>query len=354
MKNSIARVNGMQHIGLAVSDMDKFLPLYRKLFGLDIPFFDSVQPAPLMDVYTHQKTITKRASMVLNLQGGCAIEVIQPTSFVPRSNLNVFEWGDIGINYIHFKSRDVHRAQSHAKQCVDQVSEVLARPDERPAFYLQDPDGNWFQVTSDDRWYTNSGHPIGGVMGCAIGVSNIDESMKLYADVLGFDQVVYDTTGTFEEWKSFPGGDATFRRVLLQPSKPTGGGFAKVTGINHIELIQVLTRTPKKIFKGRIWGDLGFVHLGLDVKGMKTLEKQLSEKGFPFTCDSQNALSMGNTKVHCVYIDDPDGVLIEMIEVYKVPIMEKWGIFLNVEKRDPLKPLPDFMLKALRFSRIKD
>jgi hypothetical protein len=43
-----------------------------------------------------------------------------------------------------------------------------------------------------------------------------------------------------------------------------------------------------------------------------------------------------------------------MIEVYKVPIIEKWGVFLNVEKRDPMKPLPDFMLKALRFSRIKD
>ncbi len=354
MKNSLARVNGMQHIGLAVSDMNKFLPLYRKLFGLDIPFFDSVQPAPLMDVYTHQKTITKRASMVLNLQGGCAIEVIQPTSFQPRPNLGVFEWGDIGINYIHFKSRDVHHAHTHAKACVDLVKDIHARPDDRPAFYLQDPDGNWFQVTADDRWYTNSGHPIGGVMGCAIGVSNIEASMKLYADVLGFDQVVYDTTGEFEEWKTLPGGQAIFRRVLLQPSRPAGGGFAKVTGINHIELIQVLSRTTKKIFKGRIWGDLGFVHLGLDVKGMKILEQQLSAKGFPFTCDSQNALSMGNTKVHCVYIDDPDGVLIEMIEVYKVPIIEKWGIFLNVEKRDPLKPLPDFMLKALRFSRIKD
>jgi hypothetical protein len=63
---------------------------------------------------------------------------------------------------------------------------------------------------------------------------------------------------------------------------------------------------------------------------------------------------MGNTKVHCVYIDDADGTLIEMIEVFKVPIVEKWGLFLNVEKRDPMKPLPDFMLKFLRFSRIKD
>ncbi len=142
MNKEIARVNGMQHIGLAVSDMNIFLPLYRKLFGLDIPFFDSVQPAPLMDVYTHHQTITKRASMVLNLQGGCAIEVIQPTSFKAKPNLNTFELGDIGINFIHFKSRDVHAAHDHAKVCVDRVEDVHSRPDERPAFYLQDPDGN--------------------------------------------------------------------------------------------------------------------------------------------------------------------------------------------------------------------
>ena len=35
MIKKVARVNGMQHIGIAVSDMDVMLPLYRKLFGLD-------------------------------------------------------------------------------------------------------------------------------------------------------------------------------------------------------------------------------------------------------------------------------------------------------------------------------
>ena len=61
-----------------------------------------------------------------------------------------------------------------------------------------------------------------------------------------------------------------------------------------------------------------------------------------------------STKVHCTYIEDPDGTLIELIEVFKIPIIEKLGVFLNVEKRDPMKPLPNFLLKAMRFSRIKD
>jgi hypothetical protein len=61
-----------------------------------------------------------------------------------------------------------------------------------------------------------------------------------------------------------------------------------------------------------------------------------------------------STRVHCTYIEDPDGTLIELIEVFKIPIIEKLGIFLNVEKRDPKKPLPDLMLKAMKFARIKD
>lgn len=62
----------------------------------------------------------------------------------------------------------------------------------------------------------------------------------------------------------------------------------------------------------------------------------------------------GSTRVHCTYIEDPDGVLIELIEVFKIPIIEKLGIFLNVEKRNPLKPIPDFMFKAMKYMRIKD
>jgi catechol 2,3-dioxygenase-like lactoylglutathione lyase family enzyme len=271
MEKSFCRVNGMQHIGVAVSNMDKVLPLYRKLFGMDIPFFDSIQPAPLMNVYTRNQTITKRASMVINLQGGCAMEVIQATSFVGVKNKNEFHWGDIGINSIIMKSRDVQNSLNIIRTLVAECGEMTVRPDDRPVFSLKDLDGNIFQVTSDENWYSNNGHHSGGVLGCVIGVSNIESSLKLYADILGFDKVVYDQSGIFEDWKGLPGGDQRFRRVLLVASKPTGGGFAKVTGSNCIELVQALDRIPKKIFTGRIWGDLGFVHLGLDVKGMKML-----------------------------------------------------------------------------------
>jgi len=349
------RINSMQHIGVAVQDMDASLKYFRKIFGMNIPFFDSVQPAPLMDCYTHGKTITKRASMIMNLQGGCAMEVIRPTTFEPRKADFQIKVGDLHIFQVHMKTRDVKQMQEHCKKNgALGVSEIQLNPAQQNVFDLTDLDGNFFRVEPTKECYREMGHPSNGVAGCSIGVTNMEEALNLYSNLLGYDEVVFDRTGTFNDWRHLPGGTEQYRRVRLKQSAPTGGGFARVMGETFIELVQALDRVPARTFKGRIWGDSGFVHLGLDVKGMKKLGENLGAQGFGFRCDSNDALSMGQTKVHCTYIDDKDGTLIELIEVYKVPIVEKWGVFLNVEKRDPLKPLPNFMLNALRFSRIKD
>ena len=79
-------------------------------------------------------------------------------------------------------------------------------------FYLKDPDGNRFQVLEADDWFENNGHPSGGVMGCTIGVSDMDAALKLYADVLGFDQVLHDATGIQADWDGMPHGTESFRR----------------------------------------------------------------------------------------------------------------------------------------------
>lgn len=349
------RINGIQHIGVAVHDMDASLKFYRKFFGMDIPFFDSVAAAPLMTIYTRDEVITKRASMICNLQGGCAMEVIRPTSFEPTDMAFELRMGDLGITHTFIKSTDV--AASHAFCAANEapgLTPLTTLPNGDATFSLKDLDGNIFQYLPYPTKYTDNGHHSLGAAGCSIGVSDMDTALGLYRDVLGYDKVVYDQTGTFDDWAHLPGGDQAYRRVMLTQSQQPGGGFAQVTGESFVELVLAQDRAGRKIYEDRQWADPGFVHLGYDVRGMQALGEDLAEKGYGFTCDSNDALDMGNTKVHCVYIEDRDGTLLELIEVYKVPIIEKWGIFLNVEKRDPLKPLPNFMLKALRFSRIRD
>lgn len=350
------RVQGMQHIGLAVHNMDRSLKWYRQVFGMDVPFFDSVQEAPLMDSHTRGKTILKRASMVINLQGGCAFEVLQPMSFSPEPASWTIAPGDLGLTCVQMKTKDIHRMHAHArllsgKNCDENLCQT---PWGSLTFFIKDLDGNTFQILEAPDSFARSQHPSGGVLGCTIGVSNMESSLNLYADQLGFDKVVFDETGVQSDWYNQPNGNERYRRVRLTQSNPGSGGFGPITGQTFIELVQSIDRKGQFIFKDRIWCDSGFVHLGFDVRGMQTLGNSLAEEGFPFRCDTANAIGMGETKVHCTYIDDPDECWLEMIEVYKIPIIEKWGLFLDVQKRGADEALPRWILRALRFSRIHD
>lgn len=351
------RINGIQHIGVGVPDHAASWKWFRKFFGMDIALFNGEAEAPLMEIYTKNSIINKRAAMILNLQGGCAMEVVSPVSFTATHADVAFELGDLGIFISQVKAPDVKAAFEWFKSNgANVLGSLKTLPYGGDTFFVADPNGLIFQIVPGKSWYTKISHVTGGPVGCTIGVTDIEASLKLYADILGYDKIVFDETGMFDDWQGIvPGAAKTFRRVLLTQSDQPGGGFAKVTADTYIELVQAIGYQPKKIYENRMWGDIGFVHLGLDVRGMKAIGEVLKEKGFGFTCDTNDTLDMGGTtRVHCTYIEDPDSTLIEMIEVYKIPIIEKLGVFLNIEKRDPMKPLPDYMLKALRFSKIKD
>ncbi|MDC0140265.1 VOC family protein [bacterium] len=354
--NNSYRIQGMQHIGIAVTDMDRSLRLYRQLFGMDIPFFDSVQEAPLMDSHTRGETILKRASMVLNLQGGCAFEVLQPTSFEPKPASWEIGLGDFGIAVVQMKTKDIVRMHKHALQFDDVTCDdkLTRTPWGAPTFFLNDLDGNVFQILEASDSFAKTGHASGGVLGCTIGVSDMEASLKLYATTLGYSEVLYDETAVQCDWSHRPYGSENYRRVRLTQPNPGSGGFGPLTGRTFIELVQAKDRSGRFIFEDRIWCDTGFAHLGFDVRGMETLGKTLSKEGFGFRCDTADAIGMGETKVHCTYIDDPDECWLEMIEVYKIPIIEKWGLFLDVQKRGADESLPRWMLHALKFSRIRD
>ncbi len=350
-------INGIQHIGVGVPNHAESWKWYRQNFGMDICFFNGAAEAALMQIYTKGEIINKQAAMISNLHGGCAMEVVSPISFEATNAKVEFELGDLGIFSASVKAPNLYAAyQKFSSNGTEVLGGIESSPIGRESFYIKDPNGLLFQITQGKSWFVKPKKvEMGGPSGVTIGVSDIQKSMALYADILGYDKVMLDQTGVFDDFKHIAGGQKTFRRVMLTQSNKPGGGFANLTGQTYIELVQALNYAPKKIYEDRLWGDIGFVHLGFDVRGMKELGEELATKGFGFTCDTDDALTMGvSTRVHCTYIEDPDGTLIELIEVFKIPIIEKLGIFLNVEKRDPKKPLPNFMLKAMKFGRIKD
>jgi catechol 2,3-dioxygenase-like lactoylglutathione lyase family enzyme len=213
-------------------------------------------------------------------------------------------------------------------------------------------------MVESDNWFMNEKKPTGGAYGVIIGVTDVEKARLLYSDILGYDEVVYDSTRVFNDLKNVPGGDRKLRRILLRRSRPFSGPFSRLMGKSEIELISSGEKNETKIYEGRFWGDPGFIHLCYDIREMDNLQKLCQEKGFPFTVDSKkshdgNSFDMGEAAGHFSYIEDTDGTLVEFVETHKMAIMKKLGWYLDLRKKDPNKALPDWMLKTLRFSRVK-
>jgi catechol 2,3-dioxygenase-like lactoylglutathione lyase family enzyme len=196
----------------------------------------------------------------------------------------------------------------------------------------------------------------GGIVGAMMGCTDIDKTAKLYCDLLGYDKVLYDKTGRFDDLQFMQGGDQQYRRLLLTHSKKREGAFAPLYGDSTIELVQALERTPRKIYEGRYWGDPGFIQICFDVTNMRELEKRSNALGYPFTVDSckdNGHFDMGEASGHFTYIEDPDGTLIELVEAHKLTIMKKPHITINMLKRDRKKAFPKFFFRLMGMYKVK-
>jgi catechol 2,3-dioxygenase-like lactoylglutathione lyase family enzyme len=349
-------ISGIQQLGIGVSNVKDAWNWYRENFGMDIKIFEEAAVAGLMLPYTGGEPRKRHAALVMNLQGGGGFEIWQYTERIPAPALFKIQIGDLGIYSAKIKSRNIKVTYENFKGKNLKISDLRFDPEGKEHFYVNDPYGNVFQIVEAYSWFTReSKKTTGAAYGVSIGVTDIEQAEKLYSGILGYDRVVYDKTGVFEDLTYLPGGDRKFRRVLLRHSLPRQGLLSRLLGPSEIELFQLLDEKPKNIFKDRFWGDLGFIHLCYDIQGMDALREECSAKGFPFTVDSANSMKtdtfdMGEAAGHFAYIEDPDGTLIEFVETHKIPIIKKLGWYLNVRKRNPLKPLPDWILKALKYS----
>ena len=349
---STYQINGIQQIGIGVKDVHKAWAWYRKAFSMDVPVFEDEATANLMTRYTNGKAESRHAVLAMNMQGGGGFEIWQFTSRTPEATDFEILPGDLGIYAVKIKVRDLNRAFQHLQKT---DAKILTSPSKTPNgignFFIKDPFENIFQLVEDSNWFSENAAPTGGVLGVIIGVSDLEKSIPLYRDTLGFSQVNYQEEGVFED---IPGDKFTYSRALLSmPGKWNTGAFGALLCPAQIELIEVKGREARSIFKDRLWGDLGFIHCCLDVNGMKNLKKKAGKEGFPFTVDSEDSFDMGSASGHFGYLEDPNKTLIEFVETHRVPILQKWNLYLNLKKRNPKKNLPKFLVKLLALNRVK-
>ena len=348
-------ISGIQQIGTGIPDLTRAFRWYRKKLGFDIRVFEDEGEAALMLPYTGGKPRARHAILALNLQGGGGLEVWQYKARKTQAPAFQVQLGDRGIFAARVKTRNVEEAFAFlGREEAELPGQITADPAGEQHFFVRDPFGLIFQITTGEGWFGGARHAIGGAAGCMIGTGDVQRARSFYEEILGYDRVLYDESGVFEDLKALPGGEGRFRRMLLDHTLPRKGAFTPVLGPTKIELIQALDRKPRQIFADRYWGDLGFIHLCFDISGMDELKRRCELFGTPFTVDSADSFDMGESAGRFAYVEDPDGTLIEFVETHRLGVIEKLGWYLDLTKRPAEKALPKWMLRALAFNRVKD
>ena len=349
-------VCGVQQVGVGVTDVVEAYNWYIKAFGCDVMVVDDDGVAERMLPYTGGKPRPRRAVLACNIRGGGGFEVWEPKDGNITPPSQPARIGDLGISVCKIKSGDVDAAYQHilATPGARILTPVNVAPYGARHFFMSDPYGNIFEIVEDDYvFYDAKGYTTGGTHGAITGVTDMERSIRFYRDLLGYDKVLYDETAVFDDFKALPGGDGLFRRVLLTFSHPLEGPLSELYGTAVIELVQAFDFTPVKIFEGRLWGDPGFIQICFDCRNLEGIRERLKAMGQDFVCDSGTDFKMDKANGRFTYAEDPDGALIELVETFKIPVIQKWGIFLDLTKKDSRKPLPRWIVKALRFMRIQ-
>lgn len=352
------QLNGIQQLGVGVEDVNEGFKWYRENFGMDVLIFEEKAIAELMLAHTEGKTRERHAMLAINMQGGGGFEIWQHTGKKPAKPNFQIQLGDLGIAVGKLKTSNIKKAyDTFIEKEITVLSKIQKDPAGTPHFYMMDAFDNMWEIIQVPCVFKKTDANTGGAYGAVIGVKNVEESLVVYHDILGYDEIVYDKTGVFDDWQGVPGSINNFRRVLLRHSEERTGPFSPIFGSTEIELIQVTDREPINIFKNRIWGDPGFIHLCFDMFGMNEMREFVKEKGFPFTVDSAkqgDTFDMGEAAGGFAYIQAPEGTLIEFVETHKVPLLKKLGIYLNLQKRPHNKPLPKWMLNMFSLKRVKE
>lgn len=350
-------ISGIQQMGVGVPNFKEAFNWYIKNFHMNIKIFEEEAVAELMLPHTDGETRKRIAALAINMEGGGGFEIWQHTGKTPAMKEKSLRLGDLGINYAKLKTRHIDLAFNELKKKnVEVLGKITTAPTGEKHFFVKDPYENIFEFVEVNNYFKKK-NTNGGVFGAVIGVKNIEESLKLYKGILEYDQIASDDTRHFEDFKSLPGGHEEVRRVLLRHRNARKGAFAPMFGPTEIELIEVKTRKSEDIFEGRIWGDPGFIHLCFDIHGMDDMREECKTKGFPFTVDSQRdnpSFDMGEAAGSFSYIQAPEGTLIEFVETHKVPLVKKWNWYLNLQKRNPQRPLPRFMLSAMGMNKVDE
>ena len=170
--------------------------------------------------------------------------------------------------------------------------------------YLRDPDGSLVELID---W----GIPLGvkeGVKGMnhvGFGVTNVEKSLTLYRDILGFEEVVFDFSGFVTVMAPmFP--KPINMRIIMLANKYQGG---------MVEIIHLLSPYELKPKPSTVkWGHVGTMEFGIGVSNIEKVYDELQKKGVQFKCPPQTVSFPPIGEWKYVYMVEPDDHFVSIVE----------------------------------------
>lgn len=330
-----AYLNGLSHVVINVSDLERSLAFYEKTFPVRrcCRINGPPQAYPSLGVEHGQFDGWVLRSLTAEKAPG-TIYAEKP----PR-DLHLVQWktpGPVGAPYREANHVGIYRHNSLVGDIEAGYAKVIAaggRPYGPPSrvvlmpdgfsvvcFGFRDPDGATLEMIGPDT--PDASYP-GALHHCNINCSDIKRSYRFYRDVVGLDTGLYVAPGSPQ-----PVGNGSLGDALSNPdgSAYTGAEMEFVANLlvprndwrNPLDVLEWTLPRPY----GRAYEsprNLGISRIALEVDDVTAARARLVAAGVPSVC-AVETWDMGEFGVKKIVIfRDPDGVLLELIEQAPVP-----------------------------------
>lgn len=217
---------------------------------------------------------------------------------------------DLWFQHIAIVVKDMDKAYQYASaQSIEHVSsfpqtlpEYISAAAGISAFYFRDQDDHNMELIyfpkgkGNPKWQTPSSELFLGIDHSAIGISNTDQSLKFYRDVLGLKvEGNSENYGTEQEHLN-----QVFGARLIITGLSAGKGFG-------VEFLQYITPTDGRLYpKDSTPLDHWYWHTAMQVDNLEELHKTLKKNNYKIISYGIQAIPiMGYEKV--LIVRDPDG-----------------------------------------------
>lgn len=314
-------INGLQHIGYGVKDLEKSYNFYKKLFGYNITLNDlTIEDYDMAPIVGSVEVI--HSLMAVNLNGGSSIELIQHKSS-PIKPMPDNIYNNLGILETAYKVNSIEKViEKFKNQGINIITPILETKLTNgkvwKSVYMKDPDNLTIQLIEEisNNKKTSQDKPcVYGSFMVGISVSDLENSIKFYSEVLGFENIIYRYHGTDQELELLTGREINSKVAILERRAPVKNHLSSILPKGTVKLIEVEGESKKHIYKGRRWGDIGCMELSMDVVDLNETIEYFNSKNVKLYYNKKE-IDMGwGSKGYVAYIRDPDGTIIEFVEI---------------------------------------